>query len=191
MAGEAHPVPSRTRKLSPRAPMVLRGKPVGEQDVADRRRAFRRKHRGEAPRREARGLLAFPRPAGGRRAPMCGDAVEGRILAHGRPPRAYSDSSRGATRAANLENRILRSMRSTRQTSEIASPRRDRGNQEAPDISYFVSSEISGSPAGRNRRPRGVDSTRPGAWRRLSERRVRSWLRMNAGGALNTCKSNG
>lgn len=40
MAGEAHPVPSRTRKLSPRAPMVLRGKPVGEQDVADQRRAF-------------------------------------------------------------------------------------------------------------------------------------------------------
>ena len=42
MAGEAHPVPSRTRKLSPRAPMVLRGKPVGEQDVADQRRAFSR-----------------------------------------------------------------------------------------------------------------------------------------------------
>ena len=40
MAGEAHPVPFRTRKLSPRAPMVLRGKPVGEQDVADQRGAF-------------------------------------------------------------------------------------------------------------------------------------------------------
>ncbi len=27
MAGEAHPVPFRTRKLSPRAPMVLRSSP--------------------------------------------------------------------------------------------------------------------------------------------------------------------
>ena len=34
MAGEAHPVPSRTRKLSPRAPMVLRSESVGEQDAA-------------------------------------------------------------------------------------------------------------------------------------------------------------
>jgi hypothetical protein len=40
VAGVAHPVPFRTRKLSPRAPMVLRGKPVGEQGVAGPRRAF-------------------------------------------------------------------------------------------------------------------------------------------------------
>ncbi len=40
MAGEVHPVPFRTRKLSPPAPMVLRGQPVGEQVAADRRRAF-------------------------------------------------------------------------------------------------------------------------------------------------------
>ena len=40
MAGEAHPVPSRTRKLSPRAPIVLRGEPVGDQDAAGRLGAF-------------------------------------------------------------------------------------------------------------------------------------------------------
>ena len=40
MAGEVHPVPFRTRKLSPPAPMVLRSKSVGEQDVADQRGAF-------------------------------------------------------------------------------------------------------------------------------------------------------
>lgn len=51
MAGEAHPVPSRTRKLSPRAPIVLRGKPVGDQDAAGRLGAF---SPGGAPRR-ARG----------------------------------------------------------------------------------------------------------------------------------------
>ena len=36
MAGGARPDPFRTRKLSRRAPMVLRGRPVGEQGAADR-----------------------------------------------------------------------------------------------------------------------------------------------------------
>ena len=40
MAGEVHPVPFRTRKLSPLAPMVLRSESVGEQDVADQQGAF-------------------------------------------------------------------------------------------------------------------------------------------------------
>ena len=40
MAGEAHPVPCRTRKLSPRAPMVLRSESVGEQVAADQRGTF-------------------------------------------------------------------------------------------------------------------------------------------------------
>ena len=40
MAGEAHLVPFRTQKLSPRAPMVLRSKSVGEQDVADQQGVF-------------------------------------------------------------------------------------------------------------------------------------------------------
>ena len=40
MAGEAHLVPFRTQKLSPRAPMVLRSKSVGEQDVADQQGTF-------------------------------------------------------------------------------------------------------------------------------------------------------
>ena len=55
MAGEAHPVPSRTRKLSPRAPIVLRGKPVGDQDAAGRLGAF---SPGGAPRR-ARGPFFY------------------------------------------------------------------------------------------------------------------------------------
>lgn len=46
MAGEAHPVPFRTRKLSPPAPMVLRSQSVGEQGAADQRGAFAR---GAAP----------------------------------------------------------------------------------------------------------------------------------------------
>lgn len=49
MAGEVHPVPFRTRKLSPPAPMVLRSKSVGEQDVADQRGAFSRSE-GDRPR---------------------------------------------------------------------------------------------------------------------------------------------
>ena len=40
MAGKAHLVPFRTQKLSSRAPMVLRRKSVGEQDVADQQGAF-------------------------------------------------------------------------------------------------------------------------------------------------------
>ena len=49
----ARPVPFRTRKLSRTAPMVLRGKPVGEQGAADRWTAFRvspRKVKDEGPR---------------------------------------------------------------------------------------------------------------------------------------------
>ena len=52
MAGEVHPVPFRTRKLSPPAPMVLRSKSVGEQDVADQRGAFSCAEGGR-PRRAA------------------------------------------------------------------------------------------------------------------------------------------
>lgn len=43
MAGGARPDPFRTRKLSRRAPMVLRGKPVGEQGAADRWTALSRR----------------------------------------------------------------------------------------------------------------------------------------------------
>ena len=39
MAGGEHPVPCRTRKLSPRAPMVLPVQPVGQPAAADQRRA--------------------------------------------------------------------------------------------------------------------------------------------------------
>ena len=46
----ARPVPFRTRKLSRTAPMVLRGKPVGEQGAADRWTAFRS---GRPPRETA------------------------------------------------------------------------------------------------------------------------------------------
>ena len=40
MAKVVHLVPFRTQKLSPLAPMVLRSKSVGEQDVADQQRIF-------------------------------------------------------------------------------------------------------------------------------------------------------
>ena len=68
MAGEAHPVPSRTRKLSPRAPIVLRGKPVGDQDAAGRLGAF---SPGGAPRR-ARGPSFF---AYGGSSPLSGPSI--------------------------------------------------------------------------------------------------------------------
>ena len=52
LAAGARPVPFRTRKLSRPAPMVLRGKPVGEQGAADRWTALRRRGgpRGMFPR---------------------------------------------------------------------------------------------------------------------------------------------
>ncbi len=45
------------RTGGPRAPMVLRGKPVGEQDAADQRRAFDRRgrSRGASPSSRFRG----------------------------------------------------------------------------------------------------------------------------------------
>ena len=58
MAGEAHPVPSRTRKLSPRAPMVLRSKSVGEQDAAGHQGAF---CQGRPPPRARRGPFRVSR----------------------------------------------------------------------------------------------------------------------------------
>ena len=48
MAGEAHLVPFRTQKLSPRAPMVLRSESVGEQDAAGQQRAFVPEREGRA-----------------------------------------------------------------------------------------------------------------------------------------------
>ena len=63
MAGGARPDPFRTRKLSRRAPMVLRGKPVGEQGAADRWTAFATRTR-EGPRGRPRGPSSFLRGGG-------------------------------------------------------------------------------------------------------------------------------
>ena len=49
LAAGARPVPFRTRKLSRPAPMVLRGKPVGEQGAADRWTAFPHAGAGAPP----------------------------------------------------------------------------------------------------------------------------------------------
>ena len=79
MAGGARPDPFRTRKLSRRAPMVLRGQPVGEQGAADRWTALdpyvagsgAGAPRGKSPRRPlslstcARRALRGPFPWGG------------------------------------------------------------------------------------------------------------------------------
>ena len=64
MAGGARPDPFRTRKLSRRAPMVLRGQPVGEQGAADRWTALDPFFAGSgagAPRGPPRGA-PFPFP---------------------------------------------------------------------------------------------------------------------------------
>ena len=74
MAGGARPDPFRTRKLSRRAPMVLRGQPVGEQGAADRWTALdphlagsgAGAPRGTSPRRP---LLSFSFSICVRRAP--------------------------------------------------------------------------------------------------------------------------
>ena len=58
----ARPVPFRTRKLSRTAPMVLRGKPVGEQGAADRWTALR-------ARRGGHGVPWPPRALSGARGP--------------------------------------------------------------------------------------------------------------------------
>ena len=58
----ARPVPFRTRKLSRTAPMVLRGKPVGEQGAADRWTALR-------ARRGGLGVPWPPRALSGARGP--------------------------------------------------------------------------------------------------------------------------
>ena len=48
MAGGVRPDPFRTRKLSPRAPIVLRGQPVGGQGAADRWTAPSRARKNES-----------------------------------------------------------------------------------------------------------------------------------------------
>ena len=86
MAGEAHPVPSRTRKLSPRAPMVLRSKSVGEQDAAGHQGAF---CQGRPPPRERRG------PSRVSRRPACrAGGAGGRV----RPPGPFLASGTGRRR---------------------------------------------------------------------------------------------
>ena len=100
MAGEAHPVPSRTRKLSPRAPMVLRGQPVGEQDAADQRRAFPDAGR-QGPARNPRGpLLASGAPGGAR---LCGVRGDAGFWPRGGGPWAYSYSLRGGAARRTLK----------------------------------------------------------------------------------------
>ena len=71
-AGGARPVPFRTRKLSPRAPRVLRRKSVGGQGAADRWTAPSADPREEAPG-ETRGPFAIPgRPRPGPFCALCG-----------------------------------------------------------------------------------------------------------------------
>lgn len=69
MAGGARPDPFRTRKLSRRAPMVLRGQPVGEQGAADRWTALDPYPAGSgagAPRGSPRGApFLFPHALAG------------------------------------------------------------------------------------------------------------------------------
>ena len=124
MAGGARPDPFRTRKLSRRAPMVLRGQPVGEQGAADRWTAldpFRAGRGGAAgdhlrgapfpfsPYRSAEGpsgalfscrgsagpSAASPgRPFAGRAGPSMSAAGAGRRLPRGAPPFSRGRSRR-------------------------------------------------------------------------------------------------
>ena len=72
MAGGARPDPFRTRKLSRRAPMVLRGQPVGEQGAADRWTALDPHPAGSgagAPRGDPPAAPPFPFPISFSRGP--------------------------------------------------------------------------------------------------------------------------
>ena len=86
MAGEAHPVPSRTRKLSPLAPMVLRCSPwESRTPPASKGRFPFYRPRGRPPAAlAAGGLLFVPRRPLGARPPRAG-ADHG--APPGRPPR--------------------------------------------------------------------------------------------------------
>jgi hypothetical protein len=79
MAGEAHLVPFRTQKLSPRAPMVLRRESVGEQDAAGQQRAFVPEREGSA---SALPSLCHIYAQPGRRAPASCGAL---LLSDGTP----------------------------------------------------------------------------------------------------------
>lgn len=81
MAGEAHPVPSRTRKLSPRAPIVLRVEPVGDQDAAGRLGAFSPREGPRAERGAPPFLRGRSRPAFKRRAFLCSESTTCSLLA--------------------------------------------------------------------------------------------------------------
>ena len=89
MAGEVHPVPFRTRKLSPPAPMVLRSESVGEQDVADQRGAF--------------SCAAGGRPRAGRPppSPCVGHGMRPRLACAPSPPRDALPSCPAAARRLN------------------------------------------------------------------------------------------
>ena len=84
--GGDHPVPFRTRQLSPPSPDVLRGKPVGGRAaaLAQRARACAPAHRRP---RHARGLLVFPAMRSGPRARRSGLIVPSRA---GRPLPAHA-----------------------------------------------------------------------------------------------------
>ena len=89
MAGEAHPVPSRTRKLSPLAPMVLRCSPwESRTPPASKGRSHVNRPRG-GPRPRARPGASFCAPAG---LPPRAGADHG--APPGRPPRLGPSPSR-------------------------------------------------------------------------------------------------
>lgn len=67
MAGEAHPVPSRTRKLSPLAPMVLRCSPWESRTPPASKGRFPLHVLRPAPGRPGAGLFSAPRAPGPRR----------------------------------------------------------------------------------------------------------------------------
>ena len=150
--------------------MVLRSESVGEQDVADQQGAFLR--RG--------GLPPTPSPP-----PNCAENVDGDFLARAGARGAYSYSPRdGAATAAARRGGTLRTGYCDREIDEDRPAKFESLTHR--DVN-FSESEISGILDGTDRRAEHRRRLRPA----LTERRVRSWLRMNAGGAPNTCKSNG
>ena len=183
MAGGARPDPFRTRKLSRRAPMVLRGQPVGEQGAADRWTALDpfRAGRGGAAGDSLRGAPffflhivqprapwgPFPMPRGaaivGRTESSISTAGAGRRLPRGAPPSPGAVlAGKGALAPPGAEGPCPRT-RGLAAACRSGRPARSRGRRPGVrPVRWPFRSARAVSPASRASLSAGPRPRRPG-----------------------------